>query len=388
MGRRVCMVVHHYFPRDVRVRREAKALAAAGFEVTVVSLRGQGEPKHEIWDGISIVRLPVKRHRGSSLPIYMAEYVLFATLAFSRIARMHLKKRFDVVHVHAPPDFLLFSGLATRLKGGARLILDIHDLSPELYGSRFGGKGRLLLKRIVGAAERKACATARTVITVTDVFKQALVGRGVPEEKIFVIHNYPDPELFPAGDKREKKSGGDFKLIHHGTLMRRYGADVLLDVFDEVVRRLPNATLDVYGEGDSLAEMTDRVAGATWGHRVTLHGDVPQDRLAEALREADACLIPNRQDPFTDLLLPTKLLEALHMGCPVITSATKFVAETFREGGVRLVPPADVAAFSDAIVDLAGNEQTRLDLAAVGREAVKKFSWMEEKKKLLQIYSF
>jgi hypothetical protein len=119
-GNRVCMMVHHYFPRDPRVRREALALARAGQRVTVLCLRRPGEPKRETWQGISIVRLPVQRHRGSPLPVYLAEYLAFAGSASLAGAWLAAQQPFDVVHVHTPPDFLLAAALPMPAGGAPR----------------------------------------------------------------------------------------------------------------------------------------------------------------------------------------------------------------------------------------------------------------------------
>ena len=78
---RSCMVVHEYYPRDFRVRRQARALAAAGWQVDIVCLRRPGQPAREQIDGLEVFRLPVHRHRGAPIAAYLAEYAAFASLA-------------------------------------------------------------------------------------------------------------------------------------------------------------------------------------------------------------------------------------------------------------------------------------------------------------------
>jgi glycosyltransferase involved in cell wall biosynthesis len=108
--------------------------------------------------------------------------------------------------------------------------------------------------------------------------------------------------------------------------------------------------------------------------------------VAAALAQADLCVVPNRQEPFTDLLMPTKLLEALLVGCPVVASATRVVDEAFKEGGVHLVPPDEPAALAEAIVHLASDEKARKSLATAGKKQAKRFDWNREQKKLLGLY--
>lgn len=376
------MLVHEHYPRDFRVRREARVLPAAGLEVTVVSLREPGQPAKERIDGAEVIRLPIKRHRGQSIPVYVLEYAAFAAAAGSWLAA---QRPFDVVHVHAPPDFLILAGVLPKLRG-ARLILDIHDLTPELYRSRFKRAGGAAAQMALKAAESMSCAVADRVITVTDVFKRRLVSRGVEERKILVLHNCPDPAIFkPRRGQTRKRS--DFVVMHHGTLLYRYGADVLLEAFRMVSAKVKNARLEIYGRGDWLPRLREMVSQYSLADRVTLHGETAQEEVAAALRRADLCVVPNRQEQFTDLLMPTKLLEALLVGCPAVASATTVVADAFASGGVRLVPPGDARALARVVIELLADEKARAALAAEGKRQAKRFDWKLEQKKLLSLYT-
>ena len=385
MSGRIGMLVHHYFPRDVRVRREARALAAAGYQVTVVCLRQPGQQKREQWRGIEILRQPVRRHRGSPLAVYLAEYLAMTAWSLAAISRLHLTEGFDAIHVHTPPDFLAAAGLAGRLSG-AKLVVDVHDLSPELFSNRFGGRGGRLAAGLLQAAEQAACLAADRVITVTEVFRRKLAERGCAASKIHVLHNCPDEEIFSPREDPPRAEGAGFRVVHHGTLMRRYGLDVLLEAFAQVAVALPHAKLDVFGEGDLEAELRRRADQPDLVGRVQLHGDVSQDRLADELAGADLCVVPNRSDPFTDLLLPTKLLEALRMGRPAIASATPVIDQAFDDDEVYKVPPDDPQALAAAMVALATDDRARAALAKKGHQAADRYLWSEEKKKLLSLY--
>ncbi len=384
-GGRVCMLVHHYFPRDPRVRREALALARAGLEVTVLALRRPGEPARETWQGISVVRLPVQRHRGSPLPVYLAEYLAFSAAASATVLWLAARRPFDVAHVHTPPDFLLGAAWPLRLQG-TRLILDNHDPTPELYQSRFRGAGGPAIRRIIETVERRSCRACDRVVTATEAFRQCLTERGVPAERIRVVHNSPDPEVF---DRRRvqplPREAREFRIVHHGTLMHRYGEDVLLDAFRLLQERVPSARLHVYGEGDLLPRLRRMAAVEPLRGRVFLHGEVSQEEIAAALAAADVAVVPNRAGGIMDLAFPTKLLEAMQMGVPVVASATRLVAETF-PNCVALVPPGDVAALAHTLYELALRPDARRRLSAEGYREVQRFSWEMERDKLLGLY--
>ena len=77
----VCMLCHSYYPWDPRVRREAECLIDAGYSVDVLCLKKPGEPASDSYNGVSIYRLPIKRHHGSGVLVYLGEYVAFLLIA-------------------------------------------------------------------------------------------------------------------------------------------------------------------------------------------------------------------------------------------------------------------------------------------------------------------
>jgi len=130
------MIVQNYYPfAEVRVQREGEALADRGHSVDVICRRHGSEPRLECNGGVTIHRLALGRKRWGRFSQFF-EYIAFAFLAFLKVTILHIKNRFDVVQAHNLPDFLVFSAIIPRLTG-SRIILDIHDLMPEFYCSRF-----------------------------------------------------------------------------------------------------------------------------------------------------------------------------------------------------------------------------------------------------------
>src|SRR5436305_7820574 len=134
--RSVCMIVHAYYPlAEPRVQREAAAARDAGFEVMVVSLRLGDEPPEETVDGIRIRRLRLGHRRGAAIGRMAFEYLAFCAMTGWWLAKRSIRRPFDIVQFHAPPDFLIWAGVFPRARG-SRLILDIHDPSPHMFAVR------------------------------------------------------------------------------------------------------------------------------------------------------------------------------------------------------------------------------------------------------------
>jgi glycosyltransferase involved in cell wall biosynthesis len=195
---RQCMVVHAYYPLgETRVEREAHALIARGYEVDVICLRKEGEPAVDFQDRINIHRLPVKRHKRSGLAVQLFEYLVFFILAFVKLTALHLQRRYLIVQVHNLPDFLVFAALVPKVTG-ARVILDLHDLMPEFCAARFNSDVNSWLVRLVRWQEQLSCRFADHVITVTERWRERLVKRGLPAEKVTVVMLDADGSTDPA----------------------------------------------------------------------------------------------------------------------------------------------------------------------------------------------
>src|SRR5205085_4294156 len=138
----------------------------------------------------------IYRTFGSSLARTLLDWCCFLVLAGMLVTRLHLRRRYDVIHVHNMPDFLVFCALVPKLLG-AKIILEVQDVSPELMAAK--AKGRLLrgvILRLAAWQERLSAAFAHHVITVGEPFARLLLKRGIPPEKLTIILNSADPKLF------------------------------------------------------------------------------------------------------------------------------------------------------------------------------------------------
>ena len=264
-----CMVVYARYPlAETRVQREAEALVAAGYRVTVLSLRRESEPARERYRGVDVVRLPVTPEK-RSLARQFWSYVRFGARAGRELARRR-SMPFTSVQVHNLPDFLVFAAIVPKLRG-VPVLLDLHDLMPEFFAGRFPGRGGGVAARAIAAQERWACRFADHVITVSDHWRSALIARGVPAARCSVVMNVADGAVFRPVPRPDRDDDG-FRLIYHGTLTRRYGPDLAIEAVGRLREELPAVSLTIIGRGDDLDALgamrvrlglTDRVGSAT-----------------------------------------------------------------------------------------------------------------------------
>lgn len=373
------MLVHAHYPvGETRVQRQVDALVARGYDVDVLCLRRPGEPKQEAVGAVQIHRLPVRRHRSWGMGRQLFEYLAFLVLASARLTGLHRRHRFDTVQVHNLPDALVFAAAGVR-RTGTTVILDLHDLLPEFLASRAGVPMDHPLVRIALRLERASCDFADHVITVTEEWRATLAERGVPRSKTSVMMNLADPRIFaPTTVVASPGHNGSLELLYHGTLAHRYGLDVLLRAVAGLRDVAVPVHLTLHGQGDILRDLRVLARDLDLDGAVTFSTDlVATEELPELIRRADIGVVPYRTDALTDGILPTKLLEYVAVGVPVVASATSAVRSYFDDSMVRLVAPGSETALVAAIRALHDEPRLRAELTANARRFEQLHGWDE-----------
>jgi glycosyltransferase involved in cell wall biosynthesis len=380
---RVCMVVYTNYPADTRVRREAEALVRRGDVVDVVCPRTPKLEGSRDVAGVGIHTVGSSYSRGSRPVDYVKRYLPFLVASAVKALRLHRRCRYDVIHVHTMPDFLVFSALGPKLLG-ARVVLDVHDLMPELYASKFKAGESHWVIRLIKAAERWSIGFADRVIAVHDPQREALVRRVKNEQKFSVLMNLPDPALFTP--RSEPPRSPKFKLIYHGMVGSRHGLDVAVRAVAQARHDIPDLELQVYGDGDYFSVVRNLVRELGVEDHVRLEqGYVPVEDLVPVIREASAGIVPLLDDPFTRYMLPVKLLEYLAVGVPVIASGTDTIRSFLDESTVCLCTPGDPGDLARCIVELHRDSAKREAYAAAARAFNAEYSWEREREKYYRL---
>jgi glycosyltransferase involved in cell wall biosynthesis len=386
--KRVGMVVHAYYLRDARVIRYAEALAEAGHEVTVVCLQDPNDPPTERVNGVDIHRVRFERRRGGKL-WYMWEYIWAFVLFWFKLSRLELKQHFDVIHVHNMPDFLVFTGFVPRLRG-AKVILDLHDPMPELFMSKYDLKRGLII-RILEVEERISCWYADHLITVDQSFKDIFIRRGIPAQKISLVRNMPDKRFYldrPVGDLPKTDR---FTLIFAGTIAERYQIHDVIRAVKLALPDVPNILFRMVGkldkEGDYTEKLQNLIHELQLESYVEFHPPVPLDEMPKLLSQSHLGLEPSRHDPYTDYVLPLKLLECVAAGVPCLVSRRPTIENYFGDEDVAYFEPGDIEGMAARIRELALSPQKLSQLAVNARRIFEKYNWSNEKATYLGVIS-
>ncbi|HWP85964.1 MAG TPA: glycosyltransferase, partial [Terriglobia bacterium] len=194
--KKVCMVTYSDYESDGRVRRYAEALAKRGDLVEVISLAGkQAQPAEEQIEGVNVFRIQRRRRDERHKLAYGWRLLRFHLGAAALLTRRHHRIRYDLVHVHNIPDSLVFAAWYPKWTG-ARLILDIHDIVPELYANKFAAGSNHLVVKLLRRIEKRSMAFADHVIVSNHLWHQTLTARSVEAERCTVFLNHVDPAIF------------------------------------------------------------------------------------------------------------------------------------------------------------------------------------------------
>jgi len=354
-ARRLCMVVHGPYPLgENRVTAEARTAIDAGWEVDVVAARNLDEPSTEIVDGATVFRLPSRHTQGAGIVSTTREYFGFTALASGKVAMLVRRRRYQIIHVHNPPDFLVLSALVPRL-AGARVIFDIHDFAPELLALRFGGRRfSKPAERVARLVESCALSFANAVVTPQETYRRTLEARGVEPEKITVVLNSLDERLLPAHEPSEVRDG--FRVVYHGTVAPHYGLELLAEAAAEVVRDQPSLRVEIYGDGDALEQVRTRALELGISDRLYLSGCfLPQREVLRCVRGASVGVICSLPIERKTSVVPTKLFEYAALRVPIVTVDRPAIRELFSPDEVLFFAAGSAAALADALREVAAD---------------------------------
>ena len=379
----VCMVTYTFYETDSRVMRYAEALAKRGDQVDVFALRRPGTPTFQELCGVRVQRLQGRSFREKGRFSYLWRILAFLVRALFQVSLHDLKQHYDLVHVHSVPDFLVFSALLPRLRG-TPVILDIRDILPEFYTSKFHVSENSIGFRLLCLIERISTRFSTHVIVANHPWQERLLARSAKPEGCSVMLNVPDRSIFARGAS-DQRTDGRFLLLYHGTLNHHQGLDLAIRAFAKIKDLAPEADFHIYGDGPSKGELMTLIAQLGLHDRVLLHERKPLREISGIVATANLGIVPKRKDKFGDEAFSTKTLEFMAMGVPVIVSDTKVDRYYLTDSIVRFFRGDDEEDLARSILDLICNPDKRAALVEGATKFVAKHDWSVHKGRYLKL---
>lgn len=345
-------------PQRATFNREQVRALAREHPVTVISpiawteelaARRAGNPplprgRRMEWDGV-----PVAYPRSWFIPrILRGSYGRFFQWSLAKTFRRTMSEfRPDVVFATwAYPD----GWAAVRLgrKAGLPVVLKVHG-SDVLELDKHPSRRRGTVEAIRGADR---------VVAVSRDLARKVIELGADPERVHLVYNGVDSEIFSPGDRTEARSrlGLDPAkpaLLYVGNLVPVKGPDILIDACGLLASRQIEFDLHVIGKGPLRPSLERQAADRGIADRVRFHGTIAHDRLPDWFRAATMLVLPSRSEG-----VPNVLLEASACGTPFVASRVGGIPEVTHLGASRLFPAGDSVQLADVIAKVLADSPT------------------------------
>ena len=388
-GKRILMLVENNpFRLDPRVRQEANALTQAGYQVTAIGPADSKSKRREMIDGVWVYSYPPPP-AGLGLIGYAWEYAYSLAAAFILSLGVWARRGFAIIHAANPPDTQIFIAAFYKLFG-IRFVFDHHDIAPEMYRERFGGRKNPLVYKTLVMLEGLSCRLADRIIATNESYKRIEMQRhGVPPERITIVRNGPLLERFrPPAPDPVLQSRAPVLLGFVGVMARQDGVDYLLRALYHLKHDLKRTDFYcvIIGKGSMLEDLRKLAKQLDLESHVWFTGFVPDEDMLRYLSTMDICLDPDPSNPFNDRCTMIKMMEYMAMGKPIVAFDLPEHRVTAGEAALY-VCPNDELDFARKIECLMDDPERRRQMVQLGRQRIEAdLNWDQQSVQLIRAY--
>ena len=373
---RVCMLGYTFYELDSRVRQYARALVERGDEVDFIGLRKEGLAAEGVVEGVQMYRIQGREYDEKGKISYLFKLLRFLAGSSLLLSKKHLHKRYDLVHVHSVPDFLVFAAWLPRLTG-AKIVLDIHDVVPEFYATKFNAPQDSLTFRLLLLMEKLCGAFANHVIIANDVWRDKLISRALKASKCTTILNSPLCVAPQAGNRQRTNS--KFVILYPGSLNHHQGVDVAVQAFALVKKSIPESEFHIYGEGAEFENIGRLIRELGLDKDVFLQPYVSHEEILRIMENADLGVDPKRTDGFANEAFGGKIFEFMALGVPVVASSTLTNRRYFTESVVRFCRGGDAQELARTIIAMHEDPEGTDRMAKNAAVFIRRYQWDTQK---------
>jgi colanic acid biosynthesis glycosyl transferase WcaI len=390
------LYVSQYFPPEMgapaaRVAELSRHWAQAGHDVTVLT----GFPNHPTgnvpgeWrskfrrlvhrqklDGVNVVRtwlLPFPNRKTYERILNYSSFCLSA--AFTGL----LIEPPDVVIASSPQLLVGLSGWWLAKCKRSRFVFEVRDLWPESLAAVGIGSSDSMMYRVLARIAGFLYRNSGHTVVVTLAFKEHLIRHWrIPPEKISVVENGVETDLFNAKAETasenclRKDLGAEDKFLvsYIGTMGNAHGLETLVAAAEQLQNSAPGILFLLVGDGaekEQLAALI-RTRGLT---NVRFVAEQPREKIPSYIAASDACVVLLKKNEIFKTVIPSKMLEFMSCGRPVILAVDGQARKILEEAQAGIyVEPENFSALANAILRLEADPVLRETLGRNGRRHI------------------
>lgn len=381
----------HYFPPEgnapaSRTYDNCKRWVQEGHDVTVLTC-APNVPDGKVYegyqnrlkqeetiDGIRVVRVWtfIAPNKGS-----VRRTINYLSYFASALIAGAFEKRPDVLVCTSPQFFCGLAGVILARLRKLPAVLEIRDIWPESIQA-VGAMRKSWATRLLERLELFMYRSANQIVTVGKGYREKLLERGVPADKIEIITNGADLEFYRPGDPDpafRKKYGldGKFVLAYVGTIGMASGLDVVLEASRKLAEMGDDSLRFVLaGDGAERERLQQIVKEEDLSH-VILTGRLAKAQIPTLLRSVDGCFIHLRKSDLFTTVLPSKMFEAFATARSVVLGVDGNAREILEEAGAGIfIEPGNADALIAAARKLRDEPRLRSTYEENGLAYVRK----------------
>jgi len=378
------MIVYGFYEIDGRVQRAATALKQKGYKVDVISLKWKNNENFNVYDGIKVHKILSRKFKETRQSQYLLKHLSFFILATLMTSYLYIKEKYNLIYVNNIPDFLVFTTILPKLFG-SKIILDIHDLVPEFAMQKFSLCENHIVVRTLKIIERISVLYANHVITVTDLWKQRLISRGISESKCSVVSNAPNLKLFNKKCLNGNNNNNNFTIVYHGNLSEQNGLNTLIKSISIIKDSIPSLLLIIIGELRKSHNLTELIKKSGVSGYINILSSIPHNEIPKLLLEADIGIDPKKDGVYSGETLSVKVMEYMAMGIPAIVSRTKASNSYFNDSIVEFFESENHVDLANKILKLYNDSERRKELVVAANKYIKEYNWDNNKPKFYSL---
>ncbi len=300
----------------------------------------------------------------------------------------------DIIHAHSPSLNGLSALGIQHLGRKVPLVYQVRALWEDAGVE--SGKMKVNSPKYLASyyMENLLLKKANHIVVICEGLKKELVSRGYAEEKISIVKNGVDTDVFAAREKNNdliEKYDLDGKCVvgFIGSFFKFEGVSDLVKAFKQVISKRPNLKLMLIGRGEEFEDIENMVKNDGLQDHIIVTGSIPHKEIMEYYSVLDILVYPRKSTRLTELVTPLKPLEAMSMGKAVVGSNIGGLRSLIQDGKTGLLYQADsICALSDTIDRLVSSRQLRDSLgSAAMQETRSNCSWLAVSSGMPEIYN-
>lgn len=271
--------------------------------------------QREIIDGINVIRVWSYIAANKGFLKRSIDFISYSISAF--IVGLFIKT--DIIIATSPQFFTAIAGRKLAFWKGKPWIMEVRDLWPDSIKNVNALKNSYLI-RILEKEEIKCYQSAKGIVTVTDTFKEIIIGKGINSSKFAVVKNGANLDLYQPKDKNiellhKLKLNGKYIIGYIGTHGMAHKLDFVLKSAQKI--RDPNIHFLFIGDGAEKKSLL-RLSNQLDLTNTTFLDPVKKEDVSDYISIIDIALIPLMKSELFKTVIPSKIFESAAMEKPIL----------------------------------------------------------------------